>query len=150
MALLDPHFATRRWLKIGLTLAGALAGAVFGVMLTRLGKLVAGAEEATLANYLWNASVFGLLAAVVSPLVTWTALRRVPLWRTIAEPLIWAVAGGMVSVIVGILMLVLVLPPVGLVLGFLNLRRRHPDRAAAFFSHPSAGQHDRLPGPSEQ
>jgi hypothetical protein len=33
-------------------------------------------------------------------------------------------------VVLGVPMLILVLPPVGLVLGFLNLQRRYPDRPA--------------------
>jgi hypothetical protein len=37
---LDPHFSTRRWLKVGLAVGGAPAGAAFGFVLTRLGKIV--------------------------------------------------------------------------------------------------------------
>lgn len=119
--------STRRLLQIGLVAAGFVAGAVFGVVLTRLGKIVAGAPPATFDNYVWNAVVFGLMAAVVSPLVTWSGLRRVPLWRTIAEPLVAAIAGGCVAVIVNVPVLILFLPPLGLALGFANLRRRYPD-----------------------
>ncbi len=100
---------------------------MFGVILTRLGKLAAGAPPATLANYAWNAAVFGVVSAVVSPLITWSELRRVPLWRTIAEPLAAAVAGGCIALIVGLPVLILALPPLGLGLGFANLRRRYPE-----------------------
>lgn len=127
MTLLDPDFATRRRLKFGLVIAGAVAGAVFGIILTRIGKIATGAPPADLANYMWNAAVFGVLAGIVSPLVSWSVLQRVPLWRTVAEPLAWAVAGGAAAVVFGIPVLVLLLPPAGLVLGFLNLRRRYPD-----------------------
>lgn len=130
MPLLDPHFATRRWLKVGLTIAGAMAGAAFGVVLTRLGKLVTGAPDATFANYAWNAAVFGIAAGIVSPLVSWSLLRRAPLWRTVVEPLVWAVAGGATALIVGLPVLILVLPPVCLTVGFLNLRRRYPEPRA--------------------
>ncbi|HEY7236943.1 MAG TPA: hypothetical protein VH539_22475, partial [Gemmatimonadaceae bacterium] len=68
----DPARATRRWLKFGLTVGGAVAGALFGIVLTRLGKIVADAPPATLANYAWNATVFGVLAGVVSPIVSWS------------------------------------------------------------------------------
>lgn len=114
-------------MQIGLVVAGAVAGAVFGLVLTRLGKLATGAPPAPLANYVWNAAVFGALAAVVSPVITWSALRRVPLWRTVAEPLGAAVAGGCGAVILGVPVLLLVLPPLGFGLGFANLRRRYPD-----------------------
>lgn len=118
---------TRRWLQVGLVVAGAIAGGVFGLVLTRIGKLATDAPPATLENYLWNAAVMGVLAAVVSPIVTWHELRRVPLWRTIAEPLTAAVAGGCAAVVLGVPVLILVLPPVGLGLGYMNLRRRYPE-----------------------
>lgn len=49
--------STRRWLKIGLIGSGIVAGAVFGLVLTRLGKIIAGAPPAALKNYVWNAAV---------------------------------------------------------------------------------------------
>jgi hypothetical protein len=130
MAFFNPYFATRRWLKLGLTVAGVLAGAVFGILLTRLGKIAAGAPPATLFNYAWNAAVFAVLGGIMSPLVTWSTLRNVPLWRTIAEPLIWAVAGAGVAIIVGVPVLLLLLPPAGLALGIVNLDRRYPQSHA--------------------
>jgi hypothetical protein len=84
----------RARLQIGLMVAGAAAGVMAGAALTMLGKIVAGAPPATAANYVWNMAVFGFLAMVVSPLVTWSALRRAPLWRTVAEPLAGALAGA--------------------------------------------------------
>jgi predicted transporter len=130
MRIFKSPLSTRRLLQVGLIVAGAVAGAAFGLILTRLGKIATGAPPATLANYAWNAAVFGALAAVVSPLITWSELRRVPLWRTVAEPLVAAVAGGCAAVIVGVPLLILVLPPLGLGLGFANLRRRYPDMIA--------------------
>ncbi len=124
MTLLDPDFAPRRRLKVALVVAGAFAGVVFSVVLTRAGKLVAGAPPATLANYLVNAAYFGVMAGVLSPLISWSALRRAPLWRTIVEPLVWACVAATVPVILGVPVLILVLPPIGLALGFLNLYRR--------------------------
>jgi hypothetical protein len=125
--LLDPHFATRRRLKAGLVVAGAVAGFVFGVILTRFAKTVTGAPPAPMGEYLWNGSCFALLAAVVSPLISWSFLRRVPLWRTVVEPLVWASGAAAMALILAVPALVLLLPPVGLTLGFLNLRRRYPD-----------------------
>jgi hypothetical protein len=123
----DPHYSTRRWLKLGLAISGAIAGAVFGIVLTRIGKVVAGAPPATLANYAWNAALFGVMAGFVSPIVAWSVLRRVPLWRTIIEPLGLAVAGGCAAVVLGVPALILVGPPAGLALGFYWLQRRYPD-----------------------
>ena len=66
----DSMLSTRRWLKIGLTIGGALSGAAFGIVLTRLGKIVTDAPSATLGNYAWNAAVFGLIGGAVSPVVS--------------------------------------------------------------------------------
>jgi hypothetical protein len=137
MPFSETHISTRRWLKLGLVIGGGLAGAVFGIVLTRLGKIVTGAPPATLANYAWNATVFGVFAGVVSPIVGWNALRRVPLWRTFVEPLAYAVAGGGVAVIAGLPALLLILPPAGLALGFMRLHRRYPD-AQALITVPQA------------
>ena len=127
MRIFNPPFRTRRRLVVALTVAGAVAGGVFGLILTRLGKVAAGAPPATWGNYAWNAAVFGLLSAVVSPVVSWSTLRRAPLWRTVVEPLVLAVVGGSAAVFTGIPVLLLVLPPVGLALGFADLQHRYPD-----------------------
>jgi hypothetical protein len=123
----DPSLLTRRWLKVSLTVSGALAGAALGIVLTRLGKIVTGAPPATFANYAWNAAVLGLSAGVISPIVSWSAFRRVPLWRTVAEPFAYALAGGAVAVMLAAPTLLIALPPVGLLVGFVRLRRRYPE-----------------------
>jgi hypothetical protein len=137
MPLFDPQLSTRRRLKLGLTIGGAVAGAVFGIILTRVGKIVTGAPPATMANYVWNAAVFGAIASIVSPLVSWSALRRAPLWRTVVEPLAYAIAGAGAAIIVGVPALILVLPPVGLAFGFVRLQQRYPDAVPAL---PSANE----------
>lgn len=76
MPLLDPHFATRRHLKVGLVVVGALAGAAFGVALTILGKIVAGAPPATMSNYIWNAAVFGVVMLALPPAAIVASLIR--------------------------------------------------------------------------
>src|SRR5690606_11455988 len=110
---LDPSRPTRRWITAGLVLVGAASGAVVGLALTVLGKVVAGAPPADLANYLWNARVFGAMGAVIAPAVTWVVLRRAPLWRVVAEPLLAAVAGATLGVLAGSGALFLVLTPLG-------------------------------------
>lgn len=134
--MFNHRLTTRRGLQFGLVVAGALAGAVFGIVLTRLGKLATGAPPATLANYVWNAAVFSVFAGVISPLVTWSALRRAPLWRTVTEPLVAAVAGGCIALVLGAPLLILALPPIGLGLGFANLRRRYPEPSRLIESPP--------------
>ena len=123
MAFFDPYFTTRRRLKFGLTVAGLAAGAIFGAALTIFGKIVADAPPATLGNYAWNAAVFGVIAAIVSPVITWSVLRRVPLWRPTVEPLGLAIVGGAIGVLAPLPGLFLALPPIGLALGFVHLSR---------------------------
>ncbi|HVA56400.1 MAG: hypothetical protein WBQ26_09650 [Gemmatimonadaceae bacterium] len=119
-----------RWrITLGLIVAGALAGAMVGVGITVLGKIVAGAPPADAANYRWNATVFGVLGACVGPLVTWSALRRVPLWRTITEPLVGALVGAGIGTLLGSGVLFLLLTPLGAGAAVLRLERRHRGRA---------------------
>ena len=82
-------------------------------------------------------TVAGVLAGIVSPLVSWWALRRAPLWRTVVEPLGHAVAGGGMAVLIGVPALILVLPPVGLALGFARLRQRYPEPRPLFSIRPA-------------
>ena len=110
---LDPARPTRRWITAGLMFGGAVAGAVVGLALTMLGKIVAGAPPADMANYLWNAGVFAAVGAGMAPVVTWSALRRVPLWRTIAEPLLASVIGATIGVALGSGTAFLLLAPLG-------------------------------------
>jgi hypothetical protein len=128
MAIFNPHFTTRRWLKVGLTVAGCAAGAAMGLMMTRFGKIAAGAPPATLGNYAWNAAIFGIIGGVFGPFITWSNLRNVPLWRTIVEPLGLAFAGASLSIMVGVPALFLLLAPAGLAVGIVHLQRRFPDR----------------------
>jgi hypothetical protein len=111
---LKRFFATRQRLKTGLVIAGLASGAIVGVAITILGKIVAGAPPATLSNYLINIAWFAAFGAVIGPAVTWTALRRVPLWRTVLEPLVAGIAGAAIGVALGSLPLFLALVPIGI------------------------------------
>jgi hypothetical protein len=133
-------FATRKRLTAGLVIAGAAGGAIAGAALTVLGKLVAGAPPATLANYAWNMAAFGLMGAVIGPVVTWSALRNVPLWRTVLEPLVAGVAAAALGVAVGSGTLFLVLIPIGIGASILRLNYSYRDRQPSYRLHdgPSA------------
>ena len=120
-----PSLTVRDRITAGLVTAGFCAGAVFGVAITVVGKIIARAPPATPTNYLWNAVVFGVAAAVVSPVVTWSALRRVPVWRTVVEPLTFSVVGVALGLLTASPTLLLILPPAGLLLGFARLSRAY-------------------------
>lgn len=135
---LDPAQRTRRWITAGLVLAGAASGAVVGLALTVFGKTVGGAPPADLANYLWNAGVFAAMGAAIAPVVTWTALRRAPLWRVITEPLLASVAGATLGVLMGSATLFLVLTPLGSAAAVARLHLTHrPKSSAALAPSPS-------------
>jgi MFS family permease len=110
---LKRFYATRQRLKTGLVVVGLVCGAVVGIAMTILGKIVAGAPPATLSNYLINIAWLAAFGAVIGPVVTWTALRRVPLWRTVVEPLLAGIAGGAIGVALGSGWLFLALVPIG-------------------------------------
>ena len=125
---MDAFFATRRKLTAGLIVAGAIAGGIVGAALTIFGKIVAGAPPATPWNYAWNMVAFGIMGAVAGPIVTWNALRDVPLWRTVVEPLVAGIGGAAIAVLLGSGTMLLVLPPVGVALAVFRLHHanRHP------------------------
>lgn len=126
---LDPARPVRRGITLGLALGGAVAGAGVGVVLTVLGKVLAGAPPADTANYVWNASAFGLMGAVVAPAVTWSALRAVPLWRTIVEPLVASIIGAGAGLLLGSGVALLVLTPAAAVAAVARLHFAHRQRA---------------------
>lgn len=125
----DPARGTRRRITAGLVIGGALAGAAVGMVLTPLGKIVAGAPPADPANYLWNAGAFAVLGACVGPVVTWSALRNVPFWRTIAEPLAGSLLGAGIGVLLGSGAAFLALIPVGAAAAAARLALTHRNPA---------------------
>jgi hypothetical protein len=129
---LDPARPVRRSITAALIIGGAVAGALIGLVLTPLGKIVAGAPPADVANYLWNAGVFGVMGAAVAPLVVWSSLRHVPLWRTIVEPLAGASIGATAAWLLASGPALLVLTPLGAVAAAARLAlsaRRRPGLA---------------------
>jgi hypothetical protein len=128
---LEQFFATRQRLKIGLTIAGVVGGGIVGAVLTILGKLVAGAPPATIYNYAWNVVIFGLTGAVIGPTVIWSGLRRVPLWRTVVEPLAAGVGAAALGVVLGSGVAFLVLPPVAIVAATARLRYTYQEKRSA-------------------
>lgn len=117
-------------ITLGLVAAGFVAGAVIGVVITFIGKIVTGAPPADLANHVWNAVAFGTIGAVMAPFVTWSAMRRVPLWRAVAEPLLGGIAGAAVGALIGSGIGFLFLAPIGAVAAVARLERvyREPQR----------------------
>lgn len=129
---MQKYFATRWRLRLGLIFAGVAGGAIVGAALTILGKIVTGAPPATLSNYAINLWWFGLFGAMIGPIVTWTALRRVPLWRTMIEPVVAGVAGAAIGVAVGSPVLFLALLPVGIIAAVTRLGFVYREKSLAY------------------
>lgn len=121
---LDPARPVRRIITATLVGSGAIAGALFGLAITPLGKFVTGAPPADNANYLWNAAVFALMGGMFAPLVTWSTLRDVPLWKSVVQPLVGAAVGAGVAALLGSGIGLLALPPIGAVAGIARLASR--------------------------
>lgn len=113
-----------------LVVLGAVAGALAAVPITWFGKIIAGAPApATLANYLWNMRVFAVMGAIFAPILAWSSLRSVPLWRAALEPTLGGLLGallGMVLVtITGSEALMIWLSAAGLAAGTWRVSRAH-------------------------
>ena len=126
-----------RTVRVTLLLAslGAVCGALAAIAITAFGKLITGAPPATVSNYLWNVGAFAIIAAIGSPFLTWSALRRVPVWRAITEPALGALAGGAVALAFGMPIAFLLLMPVGI--GVAAWRLQHVFRERIALMPPS-------------
>ena len=147
---MQQYFATRWRLRLGLIIAGVVGGAIVGAALTILGKIVTGAPPATIPNYVWNIVAFGLFGAVIGPIVTWSALRRVPLWRTMIEPVVAGVAGAAIGVAIGSPALFLALVPVGIIAAVTRLGFVYREKSLVYQLNDGREPESRsLDGPEE-
>lgn len=95
-----PALSTRLRITGILAGMGGLFGAAGGAVLTFLGNLISGYPVAPgLEVYLNNAGILGAIGAVSGPTVAWSLLRRVPLWRALAEPAAVALVAGIGSML---------------------------------------------------
>lgn len=115
---------------------GAVGGALASIPLTWLGKVITEAPDpATLANYVWNMRAFAIMGALFSPVLTWSSMRRVPLWRTIIEPAIGGLVGAVLGFFSGSVGLFLILSAGGIGLAAWRLNRSY--RVASPLLQPS-------------
>ena len=128
MPIFDRYFATRQKLQVSLVGFGFLAGALVSFPLTAMGKIVAEAPPATIGNYLWNAVAFGVLGALIGPVVTWQALRNAPLWRTIIEPAVGGAFGAILAAVLSSGVALLLFTPLGMALAAARLSYAYNDK----------------------
>ena len=82
-----PPIARRYLVTYALAGMGALIGAVVGAALTLVSYALVGILQIPKAEYfIHNAISCSILGAVIAPVGAWLALRKVPLWRAVAEP----------------------------------------------------------------
>ncbi len=91
-----------RWhIVLTACLLSGIAGALVSIPITWLGKVLGGAPPATTANFIWNMWVLGLFGVVIGPMVMWSALPRVPLWRAVVQPMVACVLGALAGAMLG-------------------------------------------------
>ncbi|MEI2721605.1 MAG: hypothetical protein V9E87_16020 [Gemmatimonadales bacterium] len=127
-------------INVRLAVLGALVGALAAIPLTSVGKVASGAPPADLANYLWNVRAFGIMGAMFGPMLAWSSLRAVPLWRAALEPAIGAVIGAALGMMTGSGALFLLGAAAGVALPAWRLNRVYRDRQALQSQRPTAAQ----------
>ena len=95
------HLIDRLEVTVVLAAIGAAYGAMAAGLLTFLANGVAGtAIMPGVIRYSFNVAAFALCGATFGPVLAWTMLRRVPLWRTLAEPALGGVVGALLALVV--------------------------------------------------
>jgi hypothetical protein len=127
---------------LGLVAGGAVFGALAGaVALTLVMTLLGWGLSGMYGDLLLEAARMGaVLGAVLFPTAGWTLLRRVPLGRALIGTFVGTVIGGILGVGLGFLAWpigVMVVPPLGAILGFLAAAIRLLRR---FRAVPEAGR----------
>ena len=114
---------------------GLIFGALTAIALTYLGNRIAGAAHPpSVVVYRWNVTVFAIMGAVFSPVLAWSMLRNVPLWRTVAEPALVGLASTVLCFVTAPMLFPVVVPG-AIVLSAFRLSRAY-ERAATHASAP--------------
>lgn len=103
----------------GLAVAGAVVGGVLGGLLASLIGLFAAPVEWSSEVFLAGVEFGAVVGFVLAPIAAWTLMRRVPLWRAIAETALGTTIGAGVGLLLQPRFPLLILSPVILgVVGF--------------------------------
>lgn len=128
-------------LRVNLLLAllGAVMGALVAIPFTWIGHWVTEAPwPLSIDPFIWNMWTFGIMGALFGPVLAWSALRRVPLWRAALEPALGCLIGGTAGLVFASVPLMYFLALGGSYLAAWRLRRRF-----------GGGEHAALPGQHE-
>ena len=81
-----------------LALSGGAVGALTAIALSFLGTVVANATlPSGHVEYHFGPLGFALAGAIGTPMISWLLMRRVPLWRAIAEPAVGGILGTLLA-----------------------------------------------------
>lgn len=102
----------RSWqVTVLLAVAGAVGGALAAIVLTPLGNIIANVPlKPGTVVYTWNIGVFAVIGAIGTPIMAWSLLRRVPLWRAVAEPAAAGVLASLAAMLVAPSLFALLVP----------------------------------------
>jgi len=123
---------SRAWLlTLTLSALGALGGAVSAIALTYFANLIIAAwHPHGLVSYRWNVAALAVTGALFSPVLAWSLLRNVPLWRAVAEPALAAMGATLISFAFASPLFFLLTPGAVLLSAFRLNRAYRPRRAA--------------------
>ena len=94
------RFAALLRVNLLLALLGAVMGALVAIPFTWIGHIVTQAPwPLTITSYTFNMLPFGIMGACFGPVLAWSALRRVPLWRAALEPALGCLIGGTIGLL---------------------------------------------------
>ena len=89
---------SRLWVTAFLALSGGAVGALTAIVLSILGTVVANATlPSGHVEYHFGPLGFALAGAVGTPVLSWLLMRRVPLWRAVAEPAVGGILGTLLA-----------------------------------------------------
>ena len=120
------RFAALLRVNLLLALLGAVMGALVAIPFTWIGHFVTQAPwPLTITSYTFNMLPFGIMGACFGPVLAWSALRRVPLWRAALEPALGCLIGGTVGLVFVSVPLMYFLALGGSFLAARRLRRKY-------------------------
>ena len=96
--MFSTSFGSRARVTAFLSLSGGAVGALTAIALSFLGTVVANATlPSGHVEYHFGPLGFALAGAIGTPLISRLLMRRVPLWRAIAEPAVGGILGTLLA-----------------------------------------------------
>lgn len=91
--------ARRIQVTVVLSVVGAVVGSILGAGFVALIGIRTGDFRISGEELSYGAVFGGAMGSVLAPLAAWTLMRRVPIWRAIAETAVGTVGGAVIGLI---------------------------------------------------